>query len=679
MKKTLLALAIGALIGAGGGGEARAAEADTAAVAEASPADSAATEDGATRNSPHEAHKLDQVEVTAIPIKQGADEVIAPVSVLSGAALDDAKANTIGETVAKLPGVQTTYFGPGVGRPVIRGLDGPRVGVLSNGASSGDVSTVSQDHAVTIEPFLADQIEVLKGPATLLYGSGAIGGVVNVVDGRIPDKMPERPFSGRAELRGNDGANERTGMVRVDAGAGNFALHADGAYRDTDDYDGPHGKIANSFLTTKSGSFGGSWIGDSGFIGLAVSRFLDHYGSPAEPGDPAEGEGPVTLRMSQTRYDMKGGLYNPLPGFDAVRFNFSHTDYTHTEFEGEETGTVFLSQSNEGRVELVQSEIDGWRGAFGLQFLRREFQAIGEEAFVPQTLTRGYGVFAMEQKEWDRFKLDLGARSDKQSSDPDNGIKRSFSPFSASIGLAYKLTDNWHVNLNVDRAQRAPAEEELFANGPHIATESFEIGIPNAAKETSNQFDLGLHYHSDWLDAKASAYVNKFNDYIYLVDTGEVRDDLPVRQWSQGDAKFHGFEGEATFKLAEAPTGHYDLRLWGDTVRAKLDDGGNLPRIAPGRVGVDLKWSADAWRASVGAARYMKQDKTATFETPTDGFTLVNAHVSYTVDQTDTTSWEFFVDGTNLTNQTARLATSYIKDKAPLPGRAVAFGVRAFF
>jgi iron complex outermembrane receptor protein len=671
MNKTLLALAVGALLGAAASGEARA-EAATAV-------DAAAPADGGERNSPQEAHKLDEVEVTALPIKQTADEVIAPVSVLTGAALDDAKAGTIGETVAKQPGVQTTYFGPGVGRPVIRGLDGARVGVLSNGAGSGDVSTVSQDHAVAIEPFLADQIEVLKGPATLLYGSGAIGGVVNVVDGRIPERLPDRAFSGRAELRGNDGANERTGMARVDIGAGNFALHADGTYRDTDDYDGPDGKIKNSFLTTKSGSFGGSWIGDAGFIGLAVSRFLDHYGNPAEPGNPEEGEGPVTLQLAQTRYDVKGGLNAPFAGVDAIRFNFSHTDYSHTEFEGDEVGTVFLSKSNEGRIELVQSELAGWRGAFGVQFLRRDFQAIGEEAFVPQTLTRGYGLFAMQQRDFDRIKLDLGARVDRQSSDPADGAKRSFSPFSASVGVAFKLADDWHLNLNADRAQRAPAEEELFAHGPHVATESFEIGLPTATKETSNQFEIGLHYHSDWLEAKLSGYVNKFNDYIYLADTGEVEDDLPVRQWSQGDAKFHGFEGEALFKLSEGATGHYDLRLWGDTVHAKLDDGGNLPRIAPGRVGVDLKWSADAWRASLGAARYMKQDRTAPFETPTNGFTLVSAHLSYTLETSDTTNWELFVDGTNLTNQTARLATSYIKDKAPLPGRALAFGVRAFF
>lgn len=663
MNKTLLALAIATLLSAG---------AQAATVSEASG-------DGGERNSPEEAHKLDQVEVTALPIKQSADEVIAPISVLTGAALDDAKAGTLGETVAKQPGVQTTYFGPGVGRPVIRGLDGARVGVLSNGASSGDVSTVSQDHAVSIEPFLADQIEVLKGPATLLYGSGAIGGVVNVVDGRIPEKLPERAVSGRAELRGNDASNERTGMARIDLSAGNFVLHADGTYRDTDDYDGPDGKIANSFLTTKSGAVGGSWIGDAGFVGLAVSRFLDHYGNPAEPGDPAEGEGGVTLKLAQTRYDLKSGINLDAGALEAVRASLSHTDYSHTEFEGEEIGTVFLSQANEGRLELVQGDIGGWRGAFGLQFLRRDFRAIGEEAFVPQTLTRSYGLFAMEQREWERFKLDLGARVDRHSSDPADGPKRDFSPTSFSAGLAFKLAEGWHLNLNLDRAQRAPAEEELFANGPHVATESFEIGLPGARKETSSQIELGLHYHSDFVDAKISGYSNRFDDYIYLADTGEIEDELPVRQWSQADTRFHGFEGEALFKLSEGPSGHYDLRVWGDSVRAKLDAGGNLPRIAPGRAGVDLKWSADAWRASLGAVRYFEQDRTAEFETPTDGFTLVNAHLSYTLDSGTATSWEFFADGTNLTNQTARLATSYIKDKAPLPGRAIAFGVRAFF
>ncbi len=620
---------------------------------------------------------LPEVVVNAMPLKQSVDEVITPVIVLSGAALDDVKSNTIGETVSREIGVQTTAFGAGVGRPVIRGLDGPRVSVLSNGLGSGDVSTVSQDHAVAIEPFLADQIEILKGPSTLLYGSGAIGGVVNFVDGRIPQSIPGNGISGRAEIRGNTVADERTGSARIDAGAGNFAFHFDGSYRDADDYKIPGGTLDNSFVKTKSGAFGASYIGDRGYVGFSVSRYLDNYGNPAEPGDAEEGG--VTLQLAQTRYNVKGELNQPLPGFDALRFSLGHTDYKHTEFEGAETGTIFLNQGNEGRIELVQSQLGGWDGAFGLQFLDRQFEAIGEEAFIPKTSTRGFGLFGIQQREFGALKLELGARIDKQSSDPQDDAKVDFTPVSFSLGGSYRLSDQWHVTANFDRAQRAPAEEELFANGPHVATEAFEIGNPDMSKETANQFEVGLHFHSDFVEGKLAAYTNRFSDYIYLVDTGEIEDDLAVRQWTQADARFHGFEAEAKFRLAENTSGRYDLRLWGDTVRARLDDGGNLPRIAPARVGADLGWKNDAWCASVGAAHYFAQNRASEFETTTDGFTLVNAHLSYAIPASGSLDWEVFADANNLTNQTARLATSYIKDLAPLPGRSLAFGVRAYF
>lgn len=623
------------------------------------------------------AHVLDKVVVNSTPLRQTIDQIIAPVSVLTGPELDDAKANTIGETVSKEVGVQTTSFGAGVGRPVIRGLDGPRVSVLSNGLGSGDVSTVSQDHAVAIEPFLADQIEILKGPSTLLYGSTAIGGVVNIEDGRIPQSIPDNGISGRAELRGTTVADERTGMFRVDAGSGHFAFHFDGVDRDADDYKIPGETLPNGFVKTKSGAFGASYIGDRGYIGLSVSRYLDNYGNPAEPGD--EEEGPVTLQLSQTRYDVKGELKTPLPHFDALRFSFGHVDYKHTEFEGDDVGTVFLNKSNEGRVELVQSQVGGWDGAFGVQFLDREFQAIGEEAFIPKTATKGVGVFAIQQKQFGDLKLELGARVDKQSSEPDGGDKRSFTPVSLSLGGSYRLSDQWHLSANLDRSQRAPAEEELFANGPHVATEAFEIGDPTATKETANQFELGLHFHGERLQAKFAAYTNRFKDYIYLIDTGEIEGGLAVRQWSQADANFHGFEAEARLNLAENNTGRYDVRFWGDTVKASLADGGNLPRIAPARAGIDFSWRNDNWRTSIGAAHYFRQNDVTEFETETPGYTLVSAHISYLLDGGANTQWELFADGNNLTNQTAQLATSYIKDLAPLPGRSLAFGIRAYF
>jgi len=633
-------------------------------------------------NSPDSANKeaktLDAIVVKGSPLGQGADKIVQPVEVLTGESLDVAKSNTLGETVASLPGVSTTYFGPGVGRPVIRGLDGSRVSILNSGLSSDDVSNVSQDHAVTIEPFLANQIEVFKGPSTLLYGTGAIGGVVNVVDGRIQEGPLDRALSGRAEMRYDSVSQGFTGMARVDTGSDTYALHFDGVYRNNDNYDGSNGEIANSAVDTKTGAFAASTFGDWGFAGLAVSRYLNHYGNPAEPGDAIDPG--VTLDMAQTRYDFKAGLKNPFAGIDSLKFSFGHTDYTHTEFEGADVGTVFISEGDQYRIEAVHSKVGVWQGAFGLQGNRREFDAIGDEAFVPLTRTRGIGFFAIEQAEWDAFTLELGARHDKQSSTPEGGSKRNFSLTSLSAGGRWEFSEAWHLSLNLDRAQRAPAEEELFANGPHVATATFEIGDPNLEKETSKQIELGLHYHSDFLSAKFAVYRNQFDNFIYLNDTGlfDPIDGLPIRVWTQTGATFRGMEAEATFHLADNDSGKFDLRFFGDRVRAERD-GGNLPRIPAARIGAQFNWKGDALSAGIGITRTYEQDNTDVFETSTDGYTFVNANFSYNFYNKENMSWDAFIQGTNLTDQEARLSTSFIKDAVPLPGRNIAIGLRVFF
>ncbi len=625
-----------------------------------------------------EVKTLDALVVKGAPLGQGADKIVQPVEVLAGDKLDAAKSNTLGETVASLPGVSTTYFGPGVGRPIIRGLDGSRVSVLNSGLASDDVSNVSQDHAVTIEPFLADQIEVFKGPSTLLYGTGAIGGVVNVVDGRIQESPLERPLSGRAEMRYDNVSQGFTGVTRVDSGSDTYALHFDGVYRNNGNYEGSNGEIANSAVDTKTGAIAASTFGDWGFAGFAISRYLNQYGNPAEPGDAIDPG--VTLNMAQTRYDFKAGLKTPVSGLESLKFSFGRTDYTHTEFEGTEVGTVFVSKGDQYRVEAVHSQFGVWKGAFGLQANRREFNAIGEEAFVPMTKTRGIGLFALEQAEWNVFTLEIGARFDKQSSTPEGGNKRDFSLTSLSAGGRWEFADAWHLSLNLDRAQRAPAEEELFANGPHIATQTFEIGDANLDKETSKQIELGLHYHSNFLSAKFAVYQNKFNNFIYLNDTGlfDPIDGLPIRTWIQTDATFRGVEAEATFHLADNDSGKYDLRFFGDRVRATRD-GGNLPRIPAARLGAQFNWKGDALSAGVGVIRTYAQDNVDTFETPTDSYTFVNANLSYNFYNKDNTSWDAFIQGTNLTNQEARLSTSFIKDDVPLPGRNIAIGLRVFY
>ena len=624
---------------------------------------------------------LEAVKVTGVPLGQAADEIVAPVAVLAGEELDARKANTLGETVSSVPGVTTSYFGPGVGRPVIRGLDGPRVAVLSDGLGTDDVSNVSQDHAVTIEPFLANQIEVLKGPSTLLYGSGAIGGVVNAVDGRIHEFAPGEALSGRAELRHDAGSSGNTGMMRVDAASDRFVLHADAVYRSNGDVDLPDGELANSAVDTRAGALAGSVFGDWGFAGLSVARYLNDYGNPAEPGDPDEGEPPVTIGMAQTRYDFKAGLTKPVSGIQSVKLSLGHTNYAHTEFEGDEVGTRFVSEGQQLRLEATHSRVGPWQGAFGVQAGRKDFAAIGEEAFVPSTRSRNLGVFLVEQAEWDALKLELGARGDRQSSTPDGGAERSFSLLGLSAGLRWQVDEQWHLSLNLDRAQRAPAEEELFSDGPHLATATYEVGDADLGRETSRQAEIGLHYHSDRFEAELSAYRNRFDDFIYRADTGllDAESELPIRTWTQSDASFRGFEGEATFHVIDDERGRVDLRLYGDRVSARRNDGARLPRIPAARVGAELSWRGNTWRGAVGVVRTSAQDDVAEFESETGGYTLVNANLTYTLSTTDTASWEAFVQGNNLSNQDARLATSVVKELVPLPGRNLSLGLRVFF
>lgn len=646
-----------------------------------------------TRHADAEAHvdrhakDLDAVIVTASPMRDAADAVSRPVDVLGGERLDEARGAgaSLGEVVSGLPGVQSSNFGPGVGRPVIRGLDGPRVSVLNDGLSSQDVSTVSQDHSPAIEPFLADQIEVLKGPSTLLYGSGAIGGVVNVVDGRIAES-PVDGFDGRIEARFDGGDKDgHTDMFRLDAGNGSgLSIHADGVYRDAEDYDTPDGRQVNSFVKTKTGSIGTSLSGDWGYVGVSISRFHDRYGNPGEPGDPTAGERGVWLRLHQDRYELKGSLNAPWGEGSSLRYSFGHTQYDHIEFEGDEVGTTFSKRANEGRLEAAFAATGGWKSAVGLQGADSTFRAVGEESFVPRTDTRSLGLFAVTRNAWGPLQAELGARVDQVEYDTDSGLSRDFHPLSLSLNGAWDLAPGWKLTLNLDHAERAPAEEELFADGPHIATLAYEIGDADLDKEAANQIELGLNYRGTWLDAKLAAYYNRYDDFIYLVDTGngwywdEEDEELPIRQWSQADARFHGLEGEATFHLADNTSGLWDLRLFGDTVRAKLADGGNLPRIAPSRLGAQLRWENDHWRASLGATRVSKQDKVAENETPTAGYTLVDAHLAWHVD-TGRTAWEVFVDGNNLTDQVARVHTSFLKDSVVLPGRNASFGVRLFF
>ncbi len=690
---------------------------------------------------------LDTVVVTASPLRGTAEDLARPVEVLAGEKLDEAKANSLGETVGKLPGVQSSYFGPGVGRPIIRGLDGARVQVLSGGLSSGDVSTVSVDHAVTIEPFLAEQIEVLKGPATLLYGSGAIGGAVNVVDGRIPETMTEQPLQGRAEVRGGSVNDERTGMLRVDGSTGTgLVFHFDGLLRETGDYEIPgfsesaellaeegetpdpatRGVLPNSALRTNSAAIGASWVGERGFIGAGYSLFNTRYGIPGhaheeeheEDHEEAETEDGVRIVMDQRRTELRGGL-DDLGPFESLRVKFANTDYTHTEFEGREIGTVFDNTSDEARLELVHAPWGGWRGAIGLQWGQRDFDAVGAEAFVPPTQGDDLGVFYLGERDFGPVKVEVGARHDRNrvQSEPHplaplRRTTREFDTNSVSGALRWEIDDAFHVSLGLDRAQRSPTAEELYSNGLHVATDRIEIGEDNLRPETANRVELGAHWHSDRVKLGMSLYTIRYDDFIYLTGLESVStpgtqltaDGTVVNLWAQNDARFHGAEAEADFRLFKGAYGDWDLRIFGDYVRGKLNGngtrdvtlqvfhedhtdqldarlqlGGNLPRIAAPRVGAELRWKRGGLRLSLGGVHYFEQDDVAALEAKSADYTLVDAHAAWHVDTPAGNGWELFLDGNNLLDEEARPHTSFLRNIAPLPGRGVTFGVRAFF
>ncbi|MCC7635033.1 TonB-dependent receptor [Stenotrophomonas rhizophila] len=708
-----------------------------------SPALALAADDAGQRD--HHLTELSAVQVTASPLQGDAESLARPVEVLAGERLDEQKAGTLGDTVAKLPGVQSTFFGPGVGRPIIRGQEGPRVAVLSNGMGNMDASTVSADHATSIEPFLADQIEVLKGPATLLFGSGAIGGAVNVVDGRIARELPDRPLSGRAELRGNSVNDERSGMFRLDGVSGNVVLHVDGLVRNGDDYRIPgyavidgledhsghdheaedsdeprRGRLDNSSVRTRAGGVGATWLGEGGYFGASASTYRTNYGIPNgahvhaeddhghdhEHGEEEEegGEHDVRIDMVQNRFEAKGGIYNPVSFLKNINLRTAYTDYEHTELEAGVPATRFTNRGIEGRLEAVQQQIGGWDGAFGLQFGNSDFGAKGEEAFVPDTGTKNIGLFVLQEKQFGPFKLELGGRHDQVKLDPSGDHRaRKFDATNLSAAGIWKLNDAVDLRFGVDSSERAPTNEELYAAGAHIATRSLEIGDANLKTERGQRIELGIHTHSERVDFSASIYQTTFKNFIYLADTGVV-EDLPVRLWAQQDAVFKGAEAEALFHLFEGTAGDWDLRVFGDYVKAELDGSGSrnvdiavphgdhnhnysvelantgyLPRIAPARVGADLRWSRDGWRASVGAVRYSRQKDVAQNEDPSKGYTLVDAHLAYRWDRSDSNSYEVFLDGNNLTNQEVRPHTSLLRDYSPLPGRGVAFGIRAFF
>ena len=654
-----------------------------------------------------------EIVVTA-PFNQDANARLSGTTVLTGVDLTREIRTTIGDTLSRQPGVSSTSFGPNASRPVLRGFQGERVRVLTDGIGSIDVSNTSVDHAVVINPLTAERIEILRGPSALLFGSSAIGGVVNVLSSRIPRRVPDEAIHIDAIGTYGTASDERSGTAKVDVPIGsNFVVHFDGGYTKTDDLRTGgfiltpalraqalasadpdiqdladlKGDLPNSAARTWEVAGGAAYIDEGGSLGFSVSRYDSLYAVPVRYSlDPAVEAEEVRLDVKQTRADVRAEV-NTGDGFlEKIRFRAGQANYRHSEIEDTgEIATTFLNNSIESRLELVQNDKSGWRGASGVQYSVRDFNVIGEEAFVPKNTTSQIGVFTLQEVTSGSLKVEGGARFENtktrafasdQIGNPD--IRRTFNAYSGSIGASFELASDIRLGLNFAHTERAPAAEELYANGPHAGTQAFEIGDPTFNKEISNGVEATLRGKGEGYSFGASAYYTKFRNYIYEVQTGDIEDDLPVFQFLQAGARYYGFEVEGSFKLATI--GSFSIVADGlaDLVRARISGAGPAPRIPPLRLLGGLEAQSDVVQARVEAEWSDDQGRVTGFETPTEGYTFVNASLSFKPFGADNNT-SILVSANNIFDVEARRHASFLKDFAPLAGRDFRVTARVTF
>jgi iron complex outermembrane recepter protein len=644
-----------------------------------------------------------EIVVTA-PFSQDASKRLAGTTILTGEDLTREIRTTIGDTLSKQPGVSSTSFGPNASRPVLRGFQGERVRLLTDGIGSIDVSNTSVDHAVIINPLTAERIEVLRGPSALLFGSSAIGGVVNVLSNRIPRKVPDEPVHIAALGTYGSAANERSGTASIDVPlASKFVVHLDGSYAKTGDLRtggflltpalrasalasadpairdlaALKGRLPNSAAKTWEVAGGAAFIDDNGTIGFSVAHYDSLYGLPIRysltPGVEAEA---VRLDVQQTRADLRAETTLGGSFLDKIKFRAGYASYKHNEIdEAGAIGTTFLNDSIEARLELVQAERGGWKGASGFQMSIRDFNIIGNEAFIPKNTTSQYGVFTLQELNVGDIKFEGGARFEHTALKADPSVtignpayNLTFNAVSGSFGASYAVSQGVRLGLNAAYTQRAPSAEELFPNGPHAGTQAYEIGNPAFKKEISKGVEATLNGKGDGYSFGASLYYTAFDNYIYETQTGAVIDDLPVFQFVQGKADYYGFEVEGSARLATIGGFTINADALADMVRAKVKTVGPAPRIPPLRILGGLELQSDTVQARIEAEWTDSQTRVTGFETPTNGFTLVNASLSFKPFGKDNGT-SILVSANNIFDVEARRHASFLKDFAPLSGR----------
>lgn len=682
---------------------------------------------------PHSGEAVEEIIVTSSLQKTRAETAL-PVNVLSGEELREKAASTLGETLKELVGVNSASFGSGVGLPVIRGQSGSRVQVLQGGVSNMDASAISPDHANSVEAALAERIEVVRGPATLLYGNGAIGGVVNVIDNRIPSEVPD-VITGLVETRNNSASDQQTSVMKLEGGAGSFAFHLDGTYRESNDTTIPgfavnpatvdmgdeeaveqlldsKGRIDNSSTRAHANTLGLSWVFDEGYVGMAFDHLESNYGLPAaahhhhdeEDADHAgddhdeeellhEEESGIRIAMHQDRYDFEGE--RNLEGFfSQVQGKFSSVDYEHAEIEGDgSVGTVYANKGREGRFTLTHSPIGELQGVTGLQVGSKTFSAIGEEAYIAQTDVSSVGMFTVQNLDVGDTTYEFGLRAERQRLDQaGSACDDSTSSLSGSASALWRVRDDTNLMVALTHSQRAASVEERFSNIDnvtcrepdehdliaHAATQRLEIGDPTADKERSTNIEIGLRRHMGTVTGDLNLFYNDIKDYLYMRDTGIYVDDVQIARMTQDDAVFKGVEVEMSMPVSSSDRHLTELSLFGDYVRATLDANGNVPRIPPLRMGAEVSHSHSNWQYKLRLTRVSDQKDVAMNETDTKGYTLLNASVDYhamTGDQVLTV----FGKANNLLDEKIRNHTSVLKDVAPEAGRSLVLGVRFEF
>ncbi|MEJ8406551.1 TonB-dependent receptor [Brevundimonas vesicularis] len=649
----------------------------------------------AAQSAPQAPAELGDIIVTGAPYGISQRASVIATDVVDEQTLATAPAASLGDMLSGRPGIRSTDFAPGASRPVIRGLSGPRVQVLTNGIGLIDASSVSPDHAVATDPAEANRIEIIRGPATLVYGGSAIGGVVNVLDDRIPTEIPEGGVSGVVSTQASSVDDGRSAFGRVTVGSGNFAFNVDGVKRKTDDYDIPAPAISarraaaeglaredtgtqpNSYTDLEAWGVGGSYIGDKGFAGVSYKNTDSEYGTVAEES--------VFIKLNQKRWDARGEYRFDSGPFSALRGSYGHADYTHTEFEAVgEPGTIFNSDGWEGRADLVQRERNGWNGAAGVQALSRNFEAIGEEAFVPSVKIDELGLYTVQRLDLGNHGFEGGLRYDRRelSGTPIGGaseVTREFDNWSASAAAFIRPTAGLFLGLSLAHNERAPSEVELFADGVHIATAAYETGDLTLNSEKVTTLEGTAHYDRGRFTGDLHVYHSWYNGFIDERPTGdqfyfEEEDEFfPIYRFVQTDAKFYGFELEGAYALWQDGDRKLSLEGAADYVHAQTDFG-PAARIPPYSVTGRLAWTSTRFDASAEVRHVGGQDRVANeFELPTDDYTLVNASVA--VRPFAQQNVTLFAEARNLTDEEAREHVSFLKDIAPLPGRNLRVGV----